>query len=197
MLQERQQSVPHGLSEAHASLPGPSSRQLVLSTAEIEAVLDMKAEVSETLLSLLEAPPYEYLTVHGELWRSRDVKVPTRADSELHWRRSPSPFSGSIDDSLRIHFRKRSPAILARTEPVVSAILLVGKVDTAPPTSGYAYSHGSASASLVALAENMASPVRATMRELSRLQREGEVSIFAVVTGSIRFNQSCSLSLPF
>ncbi|CAM9502752.1 unnamed protein product, partial [Sphacelaria rigidula] len=121
--------------------------QKALSVVDLESKLDVGGEVVETVLSVLEGEPYRLLKLHAVM-----------------------------DDRLHVHFRKRRPVVLAQGEPVIGLLLGLGTVEGLPEgPSGYSYGHGSAKVSLVQLSEALGWAPTVVVRELRRLQLEGEV----------------------
>lgn len=159
---------------------GSGGVQLALDAKGTALALDLKEEVLETALVLLELPPFALLSLHG-----------------------------TLQDDVRVVFRRRPASTLRRTEAVVDALLTVGTPSpdlfekgavssSAAAASGGApdpgsagfgttYGYGSARVSLVRLAAALGpgwTPHDAA-KQLLRLQAAGEVE-FASATPEAR-----------
>lgn len=160
-VQEQQEEGPEG---------GGGGVQLAIDAKGTALALDLKEEVLETALVLLELPPFALVSLHG-----------------------------TLQDDVCVLFRKRSASTLRRTEAVVDALLTVGTPSPDlfekgaaaaasasssgaapdPSTAGFGttYGYGSARVSLVRLAAALGpswTPHDAA-KQLLRLQAAGEI----------------------
>jgi ATP-dependent DNA helicase Q4 len=148
--------------------------QLALDAKGTALALDVKEEVLETALVLLELPPFSLLTLHG-----------------------------TLQDDVRVVFRKRPASALRKTEAIVDTLLRVGTpspdlfekgggtaasgADAASSSFGTTYGYGSARLSLVRLAAALGpswTPHDAA-KQLLRLQAAGEIE-FSTATPESR-----------
>ncbi len=149
---------------------GESGVQVALDAKATALALDVKEEVLETALVLLELPPFALLTLHG-----------------------------TLQDDVRVVFRRRPASTLRKAEAIVDAVLNVGTPSpdlfekgaggsTAAAAAsagsfGTVYGYGSARVSLVRLAAALGpswTPHDAA-KQLLRLQAAGEIE-FASAT---------------
>jgi len=119
--------------------------------------LDIREEVLETVLVLLELPPFSVLTLHG-----------------------------TVQDECQVVFRKRQASVLRKSEAVIDTLLNVGTpsadlFERTGDTFGASYGYGSATCSLVRLTSAMGPDWKPhdAVKELTRLQAVGEVQFTA------------------
>lgn len=134
-----------------------SGVQVAVDIKGTSLALDMREEVLETTLVLLELPPFSLLTLHG-----------------------------TVQDECQVVFRKRQASVLRKTEAIVDTLLNVGTpsedlFERTGDTFGASYGFGSAACSLVRLASAMGPDWKPhdVVKELGRLQAAGELQFTA------------------
>lgn len=113
--------------------------QQALLISSLEASLDMRSEVMETLLSILEGAPYNALQLHG-----------------------------TINDSLEVNFRRQPAEVVSRTCPVVAALLEVGKSQESQIGYGHGALRGSLVAVMQKLGADAPTRVLAELQQMQR-----------------------------
>lgn len=131
--------------------------QVAVDIKNTSIALDIREEVLETALVLMELPPFSMLTLHG-----------------------------TVQDEFQVVFRKRQASMLRKSEAVIDTLLDVGTpsadlFERTSDTFGASYGYGSAACSLVRLASAMGPDWKPhdVVKELARLQTMGELQFTA------------------
>lgn len=143
-----------GNAKRHSAL---RSVQVAVDIKGVSLALDMREEVLETVIVLLELPPLSILKYHG-----------------------------TVQDECQVVFRRRQANALRKSEIIVDVLLNVGVpsadlFERTNDTFGASYGFGSVSCSLVRLASAMGMDWRPhdVVKEMTRLQTAGELQFTA------------------